>query len=210
MQSINSEFLTQLKNREPDINNVIVVSFGGKPSAGIKIAREIIDGRLDVSIAEVCLSACAEYILPAAKSITLIDNPLIGYHWNPLILGHLLRTNATKDLEYCTGIRDDELLKLLVDTGVKTDAWKHTLKKLKLVKYEVNYKYNTCPWSSKTFENRLWFPTSKQLETTFGLKMSGKLCADNPECYMKKIPHYFGEGGSFIVGDEKIIVPSKP
>ena len=210
MHSISDAFITQLQNREASVNNIIVVSFGGKPSAGIKIAREIIDGRLSVSIAEACISACAEYILPAAKSITLIDEPLIGYHWNPLILGHLLRENATKDLEYCTGIRDEELLKLLIDTGVKTDAWKHTLTRLKLVKYEVEYKDNACPWSVKKFENKLWFPTTEQLKTIFGLEVSGKLCADNPECYKKKIPHYFREGGSFIVGDEKIIVPSKP
>ena len=207
---IDENFLIQVQQRPTEVNSLTVVSFGGKTSYGIKIAREVFNNKLELSIAEVCLSACAEYLLPAAKNIHLIDQPLIGYHRNPIILKHLLTLHANKDLEHCTNIGDDDLLQLLIDTDKKTNAWKHTLSKMNLTYYEVDYKKDACPWSSKTFENKFWFPTTGQLEVIFGLEVSGKLCADNPECYKKKIPHYFREGGSFIVGDEKIIVPSKP
>jgi len=207
---INGLFLARLKYRLPTTDTIIVTSSGGKPSSGIKIAREIYDNQLNIIVAEICLSACAEYVLPAANNeINLIHEPLIGYHWNPIILAHLLRKNATKDYEYCTKIGDEELLELLSDTGKNPDAWMETLERINLVSYQVVYKENQCPWSTIEFENKFWFPTTEQLNDIFGLQVYGKLCADNPVCYNKKIPYHFRNGGSFIVGDEKIVVPKR-
>lgn len=202
---MDESFLQQLKHRSANVDNLIVMSNGGKTSTALIIANEIYSHDLEISIAEICLSACAEYILPAASKINLIDEPLIGFHWNPIILGDLLKKNAEKDLEYCVDVGDAELIEFLNKTGKKVDAWKHTLRRLKLENYKVIYKKNECPWSQRKFANRFWFPTSYQLEEIFGLKVFGKLCADNPICYNKKIAHYFKKaGGSYIVGDAKI------
>ena len=207
---IDSKFFEEVKSRKPETNTLIVMSRGGNTNFGLKVAYEILSNKLDVTIAEICLSACAEYILPAANNIHLIDEPLIGYHWNPIILGSLLRNNAAKDIEYCTEVGDEQLLKLLSDAQKKTDAWKQTLKRIKIKNYIVEYQDKACPWSVKEFENKYWFPTSQQLEHLFGVHVTGDLCADNEECYKKKLEHYYKRtGGSFIVGDTKIIITKK-
>ena len=190
-------------------DTLIIYSQGGNTDAAYKTAQIIINKKYSIKVAEICLSACAEYLLPAATEIELIREPLIGYHRNPILLRYLADKNGVRNLEHCKMNRDKKLLKLLSDTGKTTAAWKETVKRLNLMSYRPIYRDKQCPQSVREFENKFWFPNSEQLETIFGLKVSGKLCADDPACYNRKIPHYFAKGGSFIVGDEKIVVPKR-
>jgi len=204
---IDASFLNKVQALNAQATTVAFGSFGGENKIGLKIAHEIEQRRWNVEIVGACLSACAEYLLPSATELHFINKPLVGYHHSPLILEHLLKENATKDLEFCERIGAKELRELLVRNGKNTDAWKITLEKLNLTYYRVDYKKDACPWSAKEFSNKFWFPTSTQLRTIFGLRFSGDVCADDPKCYEPQLKAAFGEGsGPFVVGDEIIII----
>lgn len=198
---IDNDFYTSVRNRDQDTNTLTVSSYGGKPSIALKVGKEIFEHDLNLEVAEICLSACAEYLLPGAKKVTLLDQPLIGYHHSPLINDYLLKQNVKKNYNLCQKVGNLEQTQFLITTGKKPQAWQTTLEKLELVNYQVSYKENSCPWAAKQFKNEFWFPTSDQLNNIFGIKVTGDLCADSSECFKKKIPHHFSKGGTFIVGD---------
>ncbi len=208
LERVDNSFLTKLKSRTADTNTLTVVSPGGHPKYGIKIAEEIIKAKLNIVITELCLSACAEYVLPAAHTLHMKNEPLIGYHTNPMIRAHMRNTLAEKNLEFCDNNYESELEKVLLQTGKNTKAWKETYKRLQLFAHRVVYKANECPRILEKFRNRFWFPNSTQLREVFGLEFTGDICSDNPACFLKKIPHYFEYGGKFVVGDIYLEFPN--
>lgn len=63
------------------IKNVIVNTGGGDVNEAIAIATDIYDRKLKVTVHGFCLSACANYFLPAAREVVL-DDGFIGVHGN--------------------------------------------------------------------------------------------------------------------------------
>jgi hypothetical protein len=63
------------------VKNVIVNSGGGDVNEAIKIATDIYKRNLRVIIDGLCLSSCANYLLPAANAVKLSDG-FIGVHGN--------------------------------------------------------------------------------------------------------------------------------
>lgn len=202
---IDDSAVTEISSKSEKYGRLTIGSPGGETRAALQISNIIEERHLSVTVVELCLSACAEYILPAAREITLENNPLIGFHWNPIMLEELLHQNANKDLEYCTRIGADDLRKLLNRRQKPSDAWRETLQRIKLREYKVDYKDGECPWSYRDFENKFWFPKSSQLNDIFGLEFNGSLCADDPSCYLEKLSYMYRlKGGRFVVGEENV------
>jgi hypothetical protein len=63
---------------------VAVDSWGGDPFSAMAIGRYIHRNNLDVEVEDVCGSACANYILPAANKKILHKHSLIFYHGGAL------------------------------------------------------------------------------------------------------------------------------
>ena len=61
-------------------NYIVVNSYGGREHYAIKIANFIYENEINIIIDGVCTSACASYILPAAKSVFVKENSLITMH----------------------------------------------------------------------------------------------------------------------------------
>lgn len=68
--------------RYPDIAQVKVNSFGGEAEAAMEIAGALAQRRLRLVVSGFCMSSCANYLLPAASSVSL-DDAVIGLHGSP-------------------------------------------------------------------------------------------------------------------------------
>lgn len=121
---IDRQFVSVLEEVTKEYDGIVVGSFGGESNFAIAAAKVIEEKNLNVIIDGsfgVCTSGCAEYLLPAAKKVYFVSNPLIGYHQNPQIVYHLLAENSERNFEYCSYIKQEvaytlELLKKKTST----------------------------------------------------------------------------------------------
>jgi hypothetical protein len=84
---INAAGLTALSDAVRDlprgqVTKMIVNSGGGDTKPGIYIGSIIADLKPDLIIEVGCFSSCANFIAPAAASITLRENAFLGWHGN--------------------------------------------------------------------------------------------------------------------------------
>jgi hypothetical protein len=195
-----------------EYKELIFISPGGLPSDALEIAEEIKKRQYKVVISQICLSACAEYILPVAKTLEFrypadkenVPNPhapLIGFHWNAMMIEYLMRENAKYDLEYCSFSDSKKLNELQRKSRVNNEFWKKVMVKLGRSDFTVDYRANECPWKIMKFENDFWFPTSKQLRNEYNLKFKGSVCADDYNSCTKVIDSLWPKGHRFVIGD---------
>lgn len=59
---------------------VVLRSMGGSVSAALKMANAIAANNLRVIVRGMCLSSCANYLMPAASSVFVEQDSLIGFH----------------------------------------------------------------------------------------------------------------------------------
>lgn len=64
------------------VTRMLVNSGGGDTKAGIYIGSIIADLKPDLTIDVGCFSSCANFIAPAAASITIRENAFLGWHGN--------------------------------------------------------------------------------------------------------------------------------
>jgi hypothetical protein len=64
------------------VTKMLVNSGGGDTKAGIFIGSIIADLKPDLTIEVGCFSSCANFIAPAAASITIRENAFLGWHGN--------------------------------------------------------------------------------------------------------------------------------
>jgi hypothetical protein len=84
---INAAGLTKLSDAVRDlprgqVTRMIVNSGGGDTNPGIFIGSIIADLKPDLIIDVGCFSSCANFIAPAATSITIRENAFLGWHGN--------------------------------------------------------------------------------------------------------------------------------
>jgi hypothetical protein len=84
---INAAGLTALSNAVRDlprgqVTKMLVNSGGGDTKPGIFIGSIIADLKPDLTIEVGCFSSCANFIAPAAASITIRENAFLGWHGN--------------------------------------------------------------------------------------------------------------------------------
>lgn len=64
------------------VTKMVVNSGGGDTKAGIFIGSIVADLKPDLTIETGCFSSCANFIAPAAASITIRENAFLGWHGN--------------------------------------------------------------------------------------------------------------------------------
>lgn len=84
---INAAGLTALSDAVRDlprgqVTKMLINSGGGDTSVGIYIGSIIADLKPDLTIDVGCFSSCANFIAPAAASITIRENAFLGWHGN--------------------------------------------------------------------------------------------------------------------------------
>ncbi|MFS1492398.1 hypothetical protein BCT96_004560 [Vibrio splendidus] len=74
------EALRVVRENNNPIKKLKITSPGGDMGVGIEFGYFIKEHNLDVEVSELCFSSCANYVLPAAKSVVINTNSLIGWH----------------------------------------------------------------------------------------------------------------------------------
>jgi hypothetical protein len=65
------------------VHSIIITSQGGDASSAMDLARMIYDNKIYVRVEKYCLSACAQYIIPAASVVEFVGKPVLGVHQSP-------------------------------------------------------------------------------------------------------------------------------
>jgi hypothetical protein len=101
------------------VTRMVVNSGGGDTKAGIYIGSIVADLRPELIIETGCFSSCANFIAPAAASITIRDNAFLGWHGNDRgfqIVADQLGLTLREHMR--TFVADGA-----ADTGVDIEAW---------------------------------------------------------------------------------------
>lgn len=198
---IREPFVKRLTKLNRPKATITLSSSGGLPNYAMQTVDSLKANQNSLIIFGECFSACAEYLLPVAKTVGFQDNPLVGFHWNAMMSEYLMRKKAEKDVEFCTFSDSEDLSKLQYDAGVNNEFWLKTFDKLGRYKYKIEYRANECPLRSMRFQNQMWLPTSNQLRELYQLEFTGPVCADDYEACKKKIDRRWKQGKRLMVGD---------
>ena len=71
------EYVRSLPNTPLEIH---ITSQGGDTPTAIEIAKIIRERGYGLVVKKYCLSACAQWLLPEARKVRLIDMPIVGFH----------------------------------------------------------------------------------------------------------------------------------
>jgi len=77
---IDEKMVAEVAKNIHKIHSLVITSQGGETSSAIELARMIYDNKVNVIVKKYCLSACAQLILPSAKTIEFVDKPILGLH----------------------------------------------------------------------------------------------------------------------------------
>lgn len=77
------EALRVVRNSGVVIEMLRITSPGGDVPSGIELGYFIKDNNLNVEVDKLCFSACANYVIPAAKTVVINEGSLIGWHGGP-------------------------------------------------------------------------------------------------------------------------------
>ncbi|MCL2912470.1 hypothetical protein L2725_01505 [Shewanella corallii] len=70
-----------LFNKQRDaISELVITSGGGDAMAAIEMGTLVFDHGLSVIVRNICASSCANYIVPAGKSVVVEKDSLMGWH----------------------------------------------------------------------------------------------------------------------------------
>lgn len=191
----------------------VFFSGGGEDRYSDKIANFIIDNKIDLIVPHLCASACAEDVLPAANKLYFFDEPIIAFHGSAQNALFHLKSETHEDpcpnplskaalleqYQYTVNLKVERYSK----TGHNTEFWKEQEKRLKNFTFSVQMKDNNFCLRVPSYTNAIyWLPTSKELKNLLGLKFEGNVCADDKNCYRKKLLLFFGPNKSFVINGE--------
>jgi hypothetical protein len=199
---INSVTYDKISNLECKEIVVTVNSIGGKEEISLDVAEIISNKNATIVVEDYCLSACAEFILPAAKKIVFQNYSIVGFHGNPVITEKYININRPDGSQFCNFESAVRMRKLYRKWNANIDFWKLQIGYLVAEKLLINphRESGECPKVQLKFENDLFIADSKQLEILMGRKFDGAVCADSYETCKKKIARYLSQG-KYVVGD---------
>ncbi len=205
---IDERFVARLLSQNTYGATIFLSSRGGLSRQAVLIAQNLRDNQNTLVISGDCISACAEYLLPAAKKVHLQKGARVGFHWNAMMIRHLYEKHATQNLEFCSEDDAKQLYRIQSEAGVNTNFWQETLKRLGNYVFTLSYSLNRCPAKIMEFENTLWYPTSQQLRELYGLIFTGSVCADDFKSCAQWIDRNKEKGSGYVIGDTVYVAGS--
>lgn len=197
--------LVGLIDQAPKSFRLKINSGGGLTKESSQAAAIMADRQTSVIVRGRCLSACSEFILPAADAITFVDDPIVGFHWSPLMDRgqYAARGGNIKDCKFPAASIQEELFKAKSLNG---QFWLEVEERLVLTQFRLVDVGNACPNKVRTFENNTWLPSSEQLKDQLGLNFTGSLCADDYNKCAKEVDRVWEKGDKIVIGDRVHIV----
>jgi hypothetical protein len=208
--SIDDGVVSEIRSNISAGQEVIITSHGGKADPSILLAETILKNNIKLKVVSHCLSACAELIIPAASSVEMIDQPLIGFHGNAFYYFNLLKKVGDEKVAQCEVGRTERFSRIYDLKGINKDTWRHQLSRLRIIDIQKTDMYDErgCRIYNFYTKHKYWFPTSKQLSSIFGYRFKGTLCSDDINCMKRRLAEIWYAGDSFVVGDRVIRLAS--
>lgn len=206
--NIDQVYFEKFTNESARGSKIILSSSGGDPVLALDIYRLIRDKNSEIQIASLCLSACAEILLPASLKFakaTFGYMPLIGFHQN----SELFRSALPKESEYlfnqCFKKLNDRFLLFSKDVNRNISSFKWQASAIS-VENDSSVIANDCKSSSLKYKRRYWFPTGPQLEMIYNAKLPGPVCADSLKCIITVLSVMGNNGDIFLIGDTEYFI----
>jgi hypothetical protein len=191
---------------------ISISSTGGRAEVALDIADRLREKKdIKLSIEGVCLSACAEIILPSAAKYSALSFkglPIIGFHQNSEIFRVALLDSSKPAFEYCTNKLNQRFMRFVQEVGRSMKSFKLQAVAVAAVPKSGIVSAN-CLSSSVKLERRYWFPTSQQLKSVFAIDVPGRVCADVPNCIQKVLSVIGKDGDKYLVGETEFLVTRK-
>jgi hypothetical protein len=182
---------------------IFLSSSGGDAQIALKIAKLIKVNHPTLKIGGVCLSACAEIILPSAikySEFSFQGEPLIGFHQNSEIFRRNLSSNSKILFSRCLQDLNHDFLKFQKDVNIKQNSIDFQIMALLPRKSSASIS-NDCESSTIELYRKYWFPSSDQLKSIYGMIVPGRVCADTPMCIERVLSVIGKNGDRFVVGE---------
>lgn len=208
ISKINENLYKNVQNINLRNKTVAISSVGGNNYWAIKLAQKIEAEKISLNVHYDCTSACAEFLLPAANQVKFIDNPMIGFHWSPLMnMDQFLRFGGTQS--GCESQREAYKYQKYIfkKNELNPKFWMEVEKRLQLITYDGTV--DNCSTGKRKFLNKLWLPTSNQLKNLLRLNFEGGVCADDFKECRNKVNLLWPEGTRIVIGD-KLHIVEKP
>lgn len=117
-------------NSDSSLRTLMITSAGGQMPDALRIAEAVHDHQLDVAVRGYCISACAQYILPAGRYKRIEENSIVGFHGSPTMalrlfenVGHegaavfRQQSNATNEFYGRLGLSPE----ILIDAAIEME-----------------------------------------------------------------------------------------
>lgn len=118
---INKQLLEKFKQMPSDVRVIEITSQGGDTESALEIARLIRKKGYNLEVTKYCLSACAQWLMPAATSVTINDNAIVAMHMTATWMRDTLRKSGNPPgAEKYSKLADKEAI-FYRDMGVSPD-----------------------------------------------------------------------------------------
>lgn len=201
---VDQAFVSRLDSVSKSRSKIKISSGGGEASAGWQAGAIVAQRDLELVIDGACLSACAEFLLPAAKSIEVDSQTLIGLHGNDFIFAAL----ASEFFPSRTFVDPQRIAWLRTQyqrQGLSQDFYKETMARLG-IRYVSEAESTPYPQVEIYSVYSMWFPTSEQLRSLWGLEVRGTLCADDRNCWERRLRELGEPNEKFVVGNTAVSI----
>lgn len=210
-ERIDENLLRKFQQIENNEHPIIFGSSGGDAAIALKIADIIITKKININIAGLCLSACAEIILPVSvkySNAKLLKLPLIGYHHNSEIYRITVSDSYVNSRTECYNKLNTDFLNFRKKMGLNYNSLLYQINAINPFIGNTSASEN-CKSSKIELGRSFWFPTSVQLREIYGIHISENVCADVPKCFEVAIPMLGEVGEIYLVGDKEYIIDRK-
>ena len=199
---LSAEHLDHLETRIDEIETIVVNSKGGPVGVAAKIARLIMENELNLVVEGYCSSACAEYLMTAAKSVYAVNAPVIGVHGNPIIDEMVYRSQSDRPITHCEWPARSTLSYIYAQNGLSDRFHEEQISRLRISKLFFDRTPDGCIYKlDLRMGIRQWLPTSEQLSDLLGVDIIGEVCADKAACISREFKK---KGRLCIWGNEEI------
>lgn len=180
-------------------------SFGGRVDDSLNLAELIKRNRWPLVVDGFCISSCAEILLLASKDISLQPGALVGFHGNSLLKNHLYRQASGDSASRCFLNFEDRQNALYQYSGVREDFWRQQKKYLNPTEVRLYSEPNAkCARLSIVYDRSMWFPTTDQLRTLYGLNFYGTTLADDLLVTTQLLTWTYRDMGRVVIGETEV------
>lgn len=186
---LSQDHVEALASRVGEVEIVVVNSPGGLPTIATELSKMIFEHELIVVVDGECSSACTEFLMPAAKKVTLLPNALVAFHRNSFTIRDAIEGGGYVVPPDCPSVSFDWIAELYRKRGLSMQF--HLLEEEKLgeMTFEFIVDSSGCPKITKyETEFEFWLADRDSLENFYGesIEIEGRLCRESPTCLRQR------------------------